>query len=53
MGVPRRPELWALAFRGERHVSEVKILMEGKQSGAASDVGEFGVCHQAKEGVPF
>lgn len=51
--VPRRPELWALAFRGGRHVSEVNILTEEKWGGAAADVGKFGVCHQAKEGVPF
>ena len=50
--VPRRPELWALAFRGGRHVSEVNILTEGKRGGAATDVGEFGVCHQAKEESP-
>ena len=45
--------MWALAFRGGRHSSEVSILTEGKRGGAAADVGEFGVCHQAKEGGPF
>lgn len=53
MRVPRRPELWVLAFRGGRHRSEVSILTEGKRGGTAADRGEFGVCHQAKEGVPL
>ena len=26
---------------------------KGKRGGAAADRGEFGVCHQAKEGVPL
>ena len=43
MRVPRRPELWALAFRGGRRSSEVSILTEGKRGGTAADVGEFGV----------
>ena len=42
-----------LAFRGGRHRSEVSILTEGKRGGAAADRGEFGVCQQAKEGVPL
>lgn len=39
----------AIGFPWRRHSSEVSILTEGKRVGQLADVGEFGVCHQAKE----